>query len=53
MAKMKYIELSPDYRVPLIEVPEDYTKEQVDAHLKSQGVHQNLPATSPLHSQGQ
>jgi len=52
MAKMKYIELAPSYDVPLIEVPEDYTKEQINAHLKGASVHKQLQDAGYLYAFG-
>ena len=52
MAEMKYIELSGDYGVPLIEVPENYTKEQINNHLKGSSVHKQLQDAGYLYAFG-
>ena len=52
MAEMKYIELSGDTSVPLIEVPENYTKEQINNHLKGSSVHKQLQDAGYLYAFG-
>ena len=52
MAELKYIELSPDRNVPLIAVPKEFEKDQIDEYLKGAEVHQQLLDKNYLYAFG-
>ena len=53
MAELKYIRLSPDSNVPLIAVPKEFEKDQIDEYLKGAKVHQQLLDKDYLYAFGQ